>query len=68
MVSSFKMLEKKISNLKLILGLRIITTLLGGGVTNDGIDKVDNGGGTPMQVSLFLILIFCILNFLLIFF
>lgn len=32
-------------------GLRIITTLLGGGVSNDGIDKVDNGGGgSPMQV------------------
>lgn len=28
--------------------------MLGGGATNDGIDKVDNGGGvagTPMQVN-----------------
>lgn len=34
------------------LGLRIFTTLLGGGATNDGIDKVDNGGGgSPMQVN-----------------
>lgn len=33
------------------IGLRIITTLLGGGATNDGIDKVDNGGGSPMQVN-----------------
>ncbi|XP_037033986.1 uncharacterized protein LOC119072786 isoform X2 [Bradysia coprophila] len=33
------------------IGLRIFTTLLGGGgATNDGIDKVDNGGGgSPMQ-------------------
>lgn len=32
-------------------GLKIITTLLGGGPTSDGIDKVDNGGGgSPMQV------------------
>lgn len=34
-------------------GLRIFTTLLGGGATNDGIDKVDNGGGSPMQVNQF---------------
>lgn len=31
------------------VGLKIITTLLGGGAPNDGIDKVDNGQG-PMQV------------------
>lgn len=31
------------------LGLKIITTLLGGGAVNDGIDKVDNGGASPMQ-------------------
>ncbi|XP_063708911.1 uncharacterized protein LOC134837464 [Culicoides brevitarsis] len=30
------------------IGLRIITTLLGGN-TNDGIDKVDNGAAGPMQ-------------------
>lgn len=37
-----------------VLGLRIFTTLLGGGATNDGIDKVDNGGGgSPMQVKEF---------------
>lgn len=34
------------------VGLRIVTSLLGGGAVNDGIDKVDNGGGSPMQVSL----------------
>lgn len=33
------------------VGLRIVTSLLGGGAGNDGIDKVDNGGGSPMQVS-----------------
>lgn len=39
-------------------GLRIITTLLGGGVSNDGIDKVDNGGGgSPMQVCKLLIIL-----------
>uniref|UniRef100_A0A336LJT5 CSON005631 protein n=1 Tax=Culicoides sonorensis TaxID=179676 RepID=A0A336LJT5_CULSO len=32
------------------IGLRIITTLLGGN-TNDGIDKVDNGAAGPMQAS-----------------
>lgn len=32
------------------VGLRIVTSLLGGGAGNDGIDKVDNGGGSPMQV------------------
>lgn len=32
------------------VGLKIITALLGGG-TNDGIDKVDNGG-SPMQVTI----------------
>lgn len=32
------------------IGLRIITTLLGGN-TSDGIDKVDNGAAGPMQVS-----------------
>uniref|UniRef100_A0A182UY48 Uncharacterized protein n=1 Tax=Anopheles merus TaxID=30066 RepID=A0A182UY48_ANOME len=32
------------------VGLKIITTLLGGGGAGDGIDKVDNGG-SPMQVS-----------------
>lgn len=31
-------------------GLKIFTTLLGGGAGNDGIDKVDSGG-SPMQVS-----------------
>lgn len=42
-------------NEKFNLGLRIFTTLLGGGATNDGIDKVDNGGGagSPMQVNEF---------------
>ncbi|XP_037917436.1 uncharacterized protein LOC119655575 isoform X2 [Hermetia illucens] len=30
------------------VGLKIITTLLGGGAPNDGIDKVDNGG-SPLQ-------------------
>lgn len=33
------------------VGLRIVTSLLGGGATSDGIDKVDNGGGSPLQVS-----------------
>lgn len=32
------------------IGLKIITTLLGGGAVNDGIDKVDNGGASPLQV------------------
>lgn len=32
------------------IGLRIITTLLGGN-NGDGIDKVDNGAVGPMQVS-----------------
>lgn len=31
-------------------GLKIFTTLLGGGAGNDGIDKVDNGNASPMQV------------------
>lgn len=31
------------------LGLRIITALLGGGTSNDGIDKDVNGGAQPMQ-------------------
>ena len=31
------------------VGLKIITALLGGGASSDGIDKVDNGG-SPMQV------------------
>lgn len=31
------------------IGLRIVTTLLGGN-TGDGIDKVDNGAAGPMQV------------------
>lgn len=33
-------------------GLKIITTILGGGAQGgDGIDKVDNGASSPMQVS-----------------
>lgn len=32
------------------IGLRIVTTLLGGN-NGDGIDKVDNGAAGPMQVS-----------------
>lgn len=32
-----------------IAGLKIVTSLLGGGASNDGIDKVDNGG-SPIQV------------------
>lgn len=38
--------------LNLNSGLKIVTTLLGGGTVNDGIDKVDNGGGSPMQVKI----------------
>lgn len=34
------------------VGLRIVTSLLGGGAGNDGIDKVDNGGGSPLQVNI----------------
>lgn len=35
----------------LSVGLKILTAILGGGQNNDGIDKVDNGGGgSPMQV------------------
>lgn len=33
----------------LSMGLKILTAILGGGASNDGIDKVDNGG-SPMQV------------------
>lgn len=33
------------------IGLRIVTTLLGGN-NGDGIDKVDNGAAGPMQVSI----------------
>ncbi|XP_055706391.1 uncharacterized protein LOC129803676 isoform X1 [Phlebotomus papatasi] len=34
----------------LSVGLKILTAILGGGQNNDGIDKVDNGGGgSPMQ-------------------
>lgn len=33
----------------LSVGLKILTAILGGGVSNDGIDKVDNGN-SPMQV------------------
>lgn len=33
------------------VGLKIITALLGGGANNDGIDKVDNGSSSPMQVN-----------------
>lgn len=40
---------KEISSVFLI-GLKIITTLLGGGGGADGIDKVDNGNASPMQV------------------
>lgn len=36
--------------LVLFAGLKIITTLLGGGAGTDGIDKVDNGNVSPMQV------------------
>lgn len=32
----------------LSMGLKILTAILGGGASNDGIDKVDNG--SPMQV------------------
>lgn len=31
------------------MGLKILTAILGGGASNDGIDKVDNGS-SPMQV------------------
>lgn len=35
------------------VGLKIITAILGGGQSSDGIDKVDNGGpSSPMQVRI----------------
>lgn len=34
----------------LSMGLKILTAILGGGASNDGIDKVDNG--SPMQVRI----------------
>lgn len=33
----------------LSMGLKILTAILGGGASSDGIDKVDNGS-SPMQV------------------
>lgn len=32
------------------MGLKILTAILGGGASSDGIDKVDNGS-SPMQVN-----------------
>lgn len=52
-----KKTELKEGNLKQLvifnlLGLKLITTILGGGgQSGDGIDKVDNGASSPMQVS-----------------
>lgn len=42
-----------IMHISLLAGLKIFTTLLGGGANTDGIDKVDNGNTGPMQVKTF---------------